>query len=114
MLRLTSSPIASFIDSFEPKTQYQLSNVRLEIPDDRTAVFTAKVLGPPDATAWVRAWISNEELGGLGEAELAEVPTGSKVTLRVIQVIDSIPELACIRVESERLATKHTLHYEFK
>ncbi len=110
----TCSPIDAFVDSFEPATEYQLSNVWLEIPDDRTAVFTAKVIGPPGATAWVRAWISNEEFGGLGEAELAEVPTNTEVSLRVIQVIDATPELACIRIESERFATKHTLHYEFK
>ncbi len=109
----TSSPIDAFVDSFEPTTEYRLSDVRLEIPDDRTAVFTAKVFGPPGATAWVRAWISNEELGGLGEAELAEVPIGAEISLRVIQVVDSSPELACIRIESERLATKHTLHYRF-
>ncbi|MFK7819535.1 MAG: hypothetical protein AB8G99_12525 [Planctomycetaceae bacterium] len=113
MLTPTDVPITSFKDSFEPTTEYRLSNVCLEIPNERTGVFTADVHGPPNATAWVRAWISNEELGGLGEAEVAEVPTGAEVSLRVIMVRDAVPELACIRIESEPLATKHTLHYEF-
>lgn len=113
MLTQTQKPIRSFVDSFEPKSPFRLSGVSLEIPDERTAVFTATVNGPPGETAWVRAWISNAELGGLGEAELAEIPVGEIVSLRVIQVIDANPELACIRIESERLATKHTLHFQF-
>ena len=114
MLPISTSPITDFKNSFEPSTSYQLSDVRLTIPDGETGVFKATTHGPPNATAWVRAWISNEENGAFGEAEVSNIPVGSEVELIVKVPADANPELACIRIESEQFATKHTLHHTFK
>ena len=112
MLTPTTASITNFQDSFDPKTEYRLSNARLDIMDTTTARFTARTHGPPSSTAWVRGWISNEPDGGLAEAETGEIQTGSEISLTVQLESEKIPTLACIRIESERLATKHTLHVE--
>lgn len=112
MLTPTTSPIIRFKDSFEPKTEYRLSEVTLDIPDERTAVLRAKTHGPCGASAWVRAWISNEAQGTLAEVEDGNVNAGDEVELRLCLDRDATPELACIRIESEQFATKHTLHVE--
>jgi len=112
MLTPTSTPIENFQDSIKPQAEYGLFDVRLEIPDQRTAVFTAKTKGPPGSNAWVRAWISNESDGTLAESEVGNIPAGNEVKLTVVLKWESTPELACIRIESERLASKHTVHTE--
>ena len=113
MLTPTIKPIAHFKNSFEPQTEYQLRDVRLEIPDKYTAVFSAMTEGPAGATAWVRAWVSNESEGTLAEAEIGDVSVGDEVHLTVVLDREATPEMACMRIESERLATKHTVHVEF-
>ena len=113
MLTPTAQPINHFKNSFEPPTEYQLHDVQLEIPNDHKAIFTARAAGPVGATAWVRAWISNEPQGTLTEAEIADVPVGDKVTLTVVLERDATPEMACMRIESEQFATKHTVHFVF-
>ena len=110
MLKPTVHPITDFQDSFEPRTEYVLQNVRLEIPDERTAVFTGLPEGPEGEHAWVRAWISNEAEGTLAEAEISDAPVGSEVSLKVVLDRDATPELACMRIESEQFETKHTVH----
>ena len=50
MLTPTTKPISRFTNSFEPHTDYQLRDVRLEIPDKYTAVFSARTAGPTGAT----------------------------------------------------------------
>ena len=112
VLTPSTEPIANFRDSFEPPTPYRLSDVRLNIRDKCTAVFTANVHGPAGSTAWVRAWISNEPDGTLAQAEIGAIPVGDEVTLTVVLEREATPTLACMRIESERLATKHTVHHE--
>ena len=92
MLTPTTKSIDNFQDSFEPKTEYRLSDIQLEIPDDSTAVFTAATQGPAGATAWVRAWVSNAADGALGEAELGNVAVGDQVTLTVVLAREGTPE----------------------
>ncbi len=113
MLTPTTEPIADFKSSFEPKTEYQLRDVRLEIPDKSTAVFSAKTQGPVGATAWVRAWGSNESEGTLAQAEIGNVSVGDEVSLTVVLDREATPEMACMRIESGRLATEHTVHIGF-
>ena len=110
MLRPTDKPLVAFIDSFDPPTPYQLRDVQLEIPDESTAVFRATLVGPKDAAVWARAWISNEADGTLAEGESSQLTAGDQVTLTVKLTQDKTPELACMRIESEPLATKHTVH----
>ena len=112
MLTPTIVPITNFVDSFEPKTEYRLSDVSLEVPNEKTVVFTARTHGPVGATALVRAWVSNEPDGTLADAEVEGVCAGDEVVISVILERDSTPELACVRIESERFATKHTVHVE--
>ena len=112
MLQPVQQPLRDFRDSFVPKTEYRLDDVWLEIPDARTAIFHARTRGPAGSTAWVRAWVSNEPAGTLADAELAEVAVGGEVTLTISYDGGEVPTLACIRIESTRFATKHTMHIE--
>ena len=112
MLSPNREPITSFKDSFKPTTEYRLSDVRLEIKDRRTAVFTAFAHGPRNATAWVRAWVSSEAEGTIAQAEIADISVGAEVSLTVVMNREATPELACMRIESEEFATKHTVHVE--
>ena len=110
MLTPTGSPLESFRDSFPPRTPYVLSDVRLEIPDAETAIFTAKTHGPEGASVWARAWVSNEIEGTLAEIASSEMTAGDEVTLTIKYAGGSVPELACMRIESAPLATKHVVH----
>ena len=51
-------------------------------------------------------------MGTLAEAELGDVSVGDEVSLTVVLEREATPEMACMRIESERLATKHTVHTE--
>ncbi len=114
MLRPTTETLDSFVDSIDPSTEYRLRDVRLDIPDAETAVFRATLLGPPEAKVWARAWVSNEASGGLGEAASPPMTAGDQVTLTVKLTKDGTPEMACMRIESAPLDTKHVVHLFFE
>jgi hypothetical protein len=110
VLRPTAETLDSFVDSIEPATEYRLRDVRLDIPDPETAVFRAELLGPPNSNVWARAWVSNEASGALAEAVSPPMTAGDQVTLTLKLVKDGKPELACMRIESAPLDTKHVMH----
>ena len=112
MLRPTEATLDSFVDSFQPSGEYVLRDVRLDIPDPETAVFKSKLHGPEGSPVWARAWVSNEADGTLGEAASPQMMAGDYVTLTVKLTTDKTPDLACMRIESAPLATKHTVHIE--
>ncbi len=110
MLTPTDAAIVSFVDSFKPAGEYLLENVRLDIPDPVTAIFNATLVGPPGAPVWARAWMSNAADGTLAEAESPKMVAGDDVTLVVQLTGDGSPELACMRIDSAPLETRHTMH----
>ena len=112
MLIPTEEPLESFVDSFQPSGEYLLRDVRLDIPDPETAVFKAKLHGPADSPVWARAWVSNQEDGTLAEAESPQLKAGDPVTLTLKLLNEKTPILACMRIESAPLDTKHTVHIE--
>ena len=112
MLRPTEATLDSFVDSFQPSGEYLLRDVRLDIPDPETAVFKAQLHGPVGSPVWARAWVSNEADGTLAEAASPQLTAGEDVTLTVKLTEGGTPELACMRIESAPLATKHVVHIE--
>jgi hypothetical protein len=88
---------------------YFLSDVNLDLPSSDTAVFKARLHGPPGATVWVRAWLSNELDGTLAEVASAPLSAGDLATLTVKLHDSRIPEIACIRIESAPLATEQVV-----
>ena len=114
MLEPTAETLTEFNDSFQPPGDYLVQNVRLDIPDPQTAVFRARLHGPSGTAVWARAWVSNEPSGTLGEAVSPEMVAGSEVTLEGKLRIPEAAEMACMRIESAPLATKHTVHLWLK
>lgn len=114
MLKSRKEVITDFKNSFEPSTEYCLSDVQLTVIDKRTGRFSALTHGPPDARVCVRAWFSNEAQGGLGEAVKENILIGERVQLEVRLEKSGEIELACIRIESELFETKHTLHVHLR
>jgi hypothetical protein len=106
MLQPTTSVLRAATDLHESSRAYFLSDVFLQIPDSETAVFRARLNGPPGAKVWVRAWLSTELDGTLAEAEAGPFNTGDSTTLTVKLHDSRIPENAIIRIESAPLATE--------
>ena len=101
-LRPTESPSRS-------SKGYSLSDVSLAIPDTGTAIFRAKLHGPPGSKVWARAWLSNEMDGTLAETESPCLDAGDEVSLTVTLRDPRAPESACIRIESAPLATEQVV-----
>jgi hypothetical protein len=112
MLTPTPDILISFVDILQPSDGYSLSDLRLEIPSQTTAIFKAKLNGPQGAPVWVRAWLSTEA-GTLAEAASTQLTAGDCVTLEVILQSSESPQSAYMRIESEPLKTKHVVVLKF-
>ena len=111
MFHSAPGQFVDFKDSWRrPDGTYGLRDVRLEILEPGLAIFTATAEAPANASAWVRCWVSNAVEGTLAEEVVSGVGPNQEVTLKVQLQTDSIPELACVRIESSQFATEHTLH----
>ena len=111
MFERAPATLTNFTDSWHrPDGVYSLLDVKFEIRDPSTAVFSAIVEAPPESSPWVRCWVSNAIEGTLAQAEQSEVTPGAEIRLNIELTTESVPELACIRIESAPLATEHTLH----
>src|SRR5688572_23660602 len=100
MLQPTTAPLKPADDSHRSSRGYFLIDVSLEIPDSETAVFRARLNGPPGSKVWVRAWSSTELDGTLAEVASEALNAGDLATLTVKLHDPHIPENACIRIES--------------
>lgn len=107
MLQPTTAPLRLADEPHRASRGYFLSDVSLEIPDSETAVFRARLNGPPGSKVWVRAWLSNELDGTLAEVASEPLNAGDLTTLTVKLQDPRVPEIACIRIESSPLATEH-------
>ena len=105
----TTLPLRPSIEPRASSNGYFLSDVRLEIPDSDTAVFTAKLNAPAGAPVWARAWLSNELEGTLAETASPRLTAGDVLSLTVILRDIRIPENACIRIESAPLETEQVV-----
>jgi len=111
MLTPLPNNIDSFVDIRRSSQDYALSNVRLEIPDPRTAIFRARLNGPEGAAVWARAWLSNDE-GTLAETASPQLRAGDDVTLEVTLDGTETPQNAYMRIESAPLNTEHVVALE--
>jgi hypothetical protein len=102
----------SFVEIVPPSHGYSLSDVRLDVPNPTTAIFTAKLCGPAGAFVWARAWLSTEA-GTLAESASPQLQTGDEVTLQVTLESRESPEYAYMRIESAPLATEHVVAFKF-
>ena len=107
MLQPTTVPLRLADEPHHSSRAYFLSNVSLEIPNTDTAIFRAKLNGPPGSKVWVRAWLSTELDGTLAEVASEPLNAGDLTTLTVKLHDPRVPENACIRIESAPLATEH-------
>jgi RimJ/RimL family protein N-acetyltransferase len=111
MFQPAPASFPNFIDSWRrPAGAYTLRDVQLAVRDSSRANFSAIVDAPDGSSPWVRCWVSNAVEGTLAECERSDVAPGENVQLDVELNSESIPELACIRIESKQFATEHTLH----
>ena len=85
---------------------YYLEDIVLEILSERLAIFNARLCGPEGEPVWARAWLSNAIEGGLSETATGKLKGGQEVRLELPLESESIPELACIRIESKPYATE--------
>jgi hypothetical protein len=108
MLKRSAAPIQDFADALPPSGSYKLECVRLEIPDAKRAVFTAKLCGPVGAAVWARAWLSTE-LGTLAESASEEMKAGDAVTLEVLYRGAETPRTSYMRIESVPLKSEHVV-----
>jgi hypothetical protein len=108
MLTPTESALCSFATILPPSQGYSVSDVRLDIPNPTTAIFTAKLNGPKGAPVWVRAWLSTEA-GTLAETASPQLMTGDNVTLEVTLPSAESPQSAYMRIESAPLKTEHVV-----
>ncbi len=113
MLRPSTSSLNGFVDSSPGSGDYRLEGVRLDIPNETTAVFRGTLVGPDGSRVWARAWLSNETDGTLAEAASPEMVSGDEVSLTVTLSSDDVPELACMRIESAPLETEHVVCLRF-
>lgn len=107
MLQPTKVPLRPANEPHHSSRTYFLSDVSLEIPAPDTAIFRAKLNGPPGSKVWLRAWLSTELDGTLAEVPSEPLNAGELATLTVKLHDPRIPEIACIRIESAPLATEH-------
>ena len=103
-----SSSTNPFRDSLPPSGAYSLSSVHLEWKDATTAIFHAKLNGPPGSPVWARAWLSTEA-GTLAESASPQLNSGDDVTLHVTLQTSEIPKYAHMRIESSPLNTQHVV-----
>ena len=108
MLRPTVTTQKEFIHLIPP-SDYHLEEVRLDIPDPQTAVFQAKLIGPPGSYVWARAWLGSEAEGTMAETASPQMNAGDEVKLIVKLAREATPEAAYIRIESAPLKTKHIM-----
>jgi hypothetical protein len=108
MLTPTRHPLDSFIDVLPSRSNHYLSDVQLEIPNSRTAVFSAKLNGPLGTPVWVRAWLSTDD-GTLAEAASSQLIVGDRVKLEVTLSASATPKTAYMRIESAPLKTEHVV-----
>jgi hypothetical protein len=108
MLRPITNANASFMDILKASHEYSLSDVRLEIPNATTAIFTARLNGPKGSSVWARAWLSTEA-GTLAEAASPRMTAGDEVTLEVMLKGPRAAEYAYMRIESAPLKTEHVV-----
>jgi hypothetical protein len=109
MLHPTNATLVSFVDAVIPAGEYKLSRVSLEIPDDQTAVFRARLQGPAGSSVWARAWLWNEIDKTLAEAASPALRAGEDVVLTVTLLRDKTPDHASMRIESAPLRTEHVV-----
>lgn len=110
MFQPSPASFPSFVDSWRRTDgAYTLRDAQLEVRNASRGNFSAIVDAPDGSSPWVRCWVSNAVEGTLAECERRVAP-GENVQLDVELKTESIPELACIRIESEQFATEHTLH----
>ena len=102
-----------FEDLLRPSRQYSLSNVRLEILNPSTAIFKAKLNGPPNTPVWARAWLSTESTT-LAESASSQLKSGDEVTLEVTLQSPQSPEYAYMRIESAPLNTEHVVRLKLE
>jgi Kef-type K+ transport system membrane component KefB len=108
MLTPNSESGRSFADILRSAHGYSLSEVRLDITDLKTAVFTAKLNGPEGAPVWARAWLANDS-GTLAETASSQLTVGDRVTLTVALQSAVAPQTAYMRIESAPLHTEHVV-----
>lgn len=109
MLRPTTVTLRPVSDAEHSSRGYFLSDVGLDIPRADTAVFRARLHGPPGSKVWVRAWLSNETDGTLAEVASDCLDAGELTTLTLKLEDHCVPENACIRIESAPLVTEHVV-----
>jgi hypothetical protein len=98
----------SFRDTLPPSAAYSLSSVQLNWQDATTAIFHAKLNGPPGSAVWARAWLSTEA-GTLAESASPQLTAGDDVTLHVTLHTPKTPQNAYMRIESSPLHTEHVV-----
>ena len=108
MVTTSDTPLDSFVEVLRPAQGYSLSNVQLTIPNSTTAIFRARLNGPPGAPVWVRAWLSTEA-GTLAEAASPQLTAGEYATLKVTLRNPQLPQTAYMRIESALLKTEHVV-----
>src|SRR4051812_19845636 len=114
MLRPTTSPLRPSGESRESAGGYFFTHVSLGISSGETAVFRAKLHGPPGAPVWTRAWLSTEIDGTLAEIASPRLTAGDTTTLIVTLRDRRVPESAWIRIESAPLKTEQVVGIALK
>ena len=109
MLNATSQTLREFVDAKAADGAYRLSDVTLDIPNARTAVFRARLEGPAGSRAWARAWLWSEAEKTVAETASEGVNCGEYVTLTVRLQRDASPDHASMRIESSPLRTEHVV-----
>ena len=109
MLRPITTTRKEFVHLIPPPADYHLDDVHLDIPDEKTAIFRAKLIGPPGKHVWARAWLGSESEGTIAETASPQMNARDEVTLVVKLPRDATPEGAYIRIESAPLKTKHIM-----
>src|SRR3984957_21008802 len=104
----SSNEGGSFVDIVGPSQGYSLSDVRLNMPDPKTAIFKARLNGPAGAPVWGRAWLSTEA-GTLAETASPQMVAGDCVTLELTLRSLESPQTAYMRIESAPLKTEHVV-----
>jgi hypothetical protein len=114
MLRPSINPLRPSGEPIKPASGYFLTDVSLEIPSSDTAVFRARLHGPPGAPVWTRAWLSTEVDGTLAEVASPRLSAGDAATLTVTLRDQRVPEFAWIRIESAPLKTEQVVGIALK
>jgi hypothetical protein len=108
MLTPTAKTLDAFVTIMPSANGYSLSDVRFDVPDPVTAIFTAELNGPVGAPVWARAWLATES-GTLAEAASPQLRAGEQVTLEVKLLSSESPQSAYLRIESAPLKTEQVV-----